>query len=217
MSAVDEYDSLTKEQQDEVITNLTSDLVSGDYKREEKSLELKKILIKANYLKSTDKYEFVIKRQGRRSLELHLLLQEKFALALHQTKTKHQKWSDFDVYNNKKLLKLELKSGEVKDFEKQYNSLKRRLVRLEEEVIDFFDLVGMEEYKTKLEEAKAMKKKAKQVLKTPSSMNEGVILYFLQYFVLIKTFFFSRSGETYSRIPRFTIRHTRFRRLRNPH
>jgi hypothetical protein len=208
MSAVDEYDSLTKEQQDEVITNLTSDLVSGDYKREEKSLELKKILIKANYLKSTDKYEFVIKRQGRRSLELHLLLQEKFALALHQTKTKHQKWSDFDVYNNKKLLKLELKSGEVKDFEKQYNSLKRRLVRLEEEVIDFFDLVGMEEYKTKLEEAKAMKKK-QQVLKTASSMNEGVILFFLRYFVLIKTFLYSRSRETYGRIPRISFWYTR--------
>ena len=210
MSAVDEYDSLTKEQQDAVITTLTSDLVSDDYKREEKSLQLKEVLIKGKYLKNTDKYEFIIKRESGRSLALHLLLQEKFASALRQTKAKDQTWSDFNVYNNKELLKQGLKSAEVKIFEKQYNAIRRRLVRLENDVIDFFDLVGMEEYKTKLEEAKDMKKKAKQqVLKTPSSMNEGVILYFLQYFVLIKTFFYSRSRETYSRIPRISFWYTR--------
>ena len=213
------YDSLTSTEQDQEIDKLTCELVTNDYFREEKSLQLKEVLIKAKYLKENDRYEFIIKRESGRAFELHLLLKEKFAAALRQTKTKGQKWSDFDIYNNKNILKEQLtKASEVKAFNTHYNAVKRRLIRLEEEVIDFFDLVGMEEYKTKLDEAKAMKKKAKQqVLKTPSSMNEGVILYFLQYFVLIKTFFFSRSGETYSRIPRFTIRHTRFRRLRNPH
>ena len=46
-----EYDGLTKDQQLEVIRLLAGDLVNTVYVRQEKALKLKKVLLKAKFLK----------------------------------------------------------------------------------------------------------------------------------------------------------------------
>ena len=159
-----EYDGLTQTQQLEVIRQLAGDLVHTTYVRQEKALKLKKVLLKAKYLKKNDRYGYTIERKGDRALELHLLLRKDFSASLCTIVLPGDKWSDFDAYNNKETLRPTLKSGEVNLLTTHHNRIKLRLIRLEDDVIDYFNLPGMEEYKLKLKQETEQKKAKKLAL-----------------------------------------------------
>ena len=88
---------------------------------------------------------------------------------MDKRKKEMQKWSDFDAYNNYEKLKKEIKKADEPLLQNQMRAVERRLMRLKKDIVDVWELVGMEEY---LEEKDGNKKKA-VVAKTAESMQAG--------------------------------------------
>lgn len=166
---------MTVDQRKELMKGVAGELMDNDRKKEVLSLKIKKLLEAGDFLKDDDLYKNVMTSKTQRYYNIRSLIIQNLAmhllkeLAVDAKTKKPQKWSDFDAYNNYETLKTEIKEDDLKALQTQMRTVERRLARLRDEIIDFWQLKGMDEYK---EEVKGIKKKVTTV-KTIESMAAG--------------------------------------------